>query len=286
MASRFSLQFPGRRDANDPWFRIGNLDVTTTTFVCLLVAVSMFVWALSPKLLEPLVLWPPDVRSGQIWRVATWPLANEPTIWGVVGIAVFWLVGNELERVTGRVKFAWLLVAITVGPGIVGALLDLPAAGFRYVQFAVLLVYIAEYPMTRFFFNIPAWVFGAVFVGIEILQRVGLRDGRGLVFLFVSLAIAAVAARSIGLFHQYAWIPSLGRGGSGGSTPKKSKKVKTSRGSNQVVQGPWAPPGGPSPADQAELDALLDKIGASGMESLSKGEKQRLNELSKRLRGG
>ena len=35
---------------------------------------------------------------------------------------------------------------------------------------------------------------------------------------------------------------------------------------------------------QAELDALFDKIGANGMDALSGAEKQRLNELSKRLR--
>ena len=38
-------------------------------------------------------------------------------------------------------------------------------------------------------------------------------------------------------------------------------------------------------ADQSELDDLLDKISATGMNSLSKAEKERLNELSKRLRG-
>ncbi|MFZ9016490.1 MAG: DUF6576 domain-containing protein, partial [Ilumatobacteraceae bacterium] len=37
-------------------------------------------------------------------------------------------------------------------------------------------------------------------------------------------------------------------------------------------------------AAQAELDVLLDKISASGLESLSTDEKRRLNELSKRLR--
>jgi hypothetical protein len=62
-----------------------------------------------------------------------------------------------------------------------------------------------------------------------------------------------------------------------------------------VVEGPWGerrgaplppPPSTPSasPADQVELDRLLDKIGATGMDSLSSAEKQRLNELSKRLR--
>ena len=61
-----------------------------------------------------------------------------------------------------------------------------------------------------------------------------------------------------------------------------------------LVEGPWKrgsappppppPPTGASPADQAELDALLDKIGAQGMDALSADEKSRLNELSKRLR--
>ena len=37
-------------------------------------------------------------------------------------------------------------------------------------------------------------------------------------------------------------------------------------------------------AAQVELDELLDKISATGLDSLSTDEKRRLNELSKRLR--
>ena len=36
--------------------------------------------------------------------------------------------------------------------------------------------------------------------------------------------------------------------------------------------------------DQAELDELLDKISAQGMDGLTNDEKRRLNELSKRMR--
>ena len=288
MAGRFSIQFPGRRDANDPWFRIGALDVTTATFVCLTIAVSMVVWAISPRFVDSLALVASEVRSGELWRIATWPLSNQPSFWTVIGIAVFWLVGNELERVTGRVRFAWYLVLLTLAPGIAGTLLDLDIGGFHYVQVAVLLVYIAEYPFVRFFFNIPAWVFGVVFVALEVLQLTGLRDGDGLVFFFIVLVVAALGARSIGLFQEYAFIPRIGGGGGGRSKPPKQKKVKRTRSTaaGTVVAGPWDAPTGPGPADQAELDALLDKIGASGMDSLTKAEKQRLNELSKRLRGG
>jgi hypothetical protein len=50
------------------------------------------------------------------------------------------------------------------------------------------------------------------------------------------------------------------------------------------VSGPWPPPTH-SVDEQSELDGLLDKIGAQGMDSLSRSEKERLNELSKKLRG-
>jgi hypothetical protein len=283
MAGRFSLQFPGRRDASDPWFRVGTIDVTTTTLVSAVIALSMFVWAISPKFIASLALDASAVRSGEVWRIATWPLANEPSLWTVIGIAVFWLVGNELERATGRVRFAWFLVTVTLAPAIIGTLLDLDVAGFRVIQFLVILVYIAEYPFVRFMFNIPAWVLGVVFLGLEILQLTGARQGDGLLFLFVTLAVGAIAARSIGLFNEYAWIPRIG---GGKSRRAKTKKVKRSTSGPTVVAGPWAAPSGPSPADQFELDALLDKISESGMDSLSKSDKQRLNELSKRLRGG
>ena len=64
------------------------------------------------------------------------------------------------------------------------------------------LVFVAEYPFARFIFNIPAWVFGAVILGIEVIQLLGDRNERGIIFLFTSLAVAAVTARTMGLLHE------------------------------------------------------------------------------------
>ena len=287
MASRFSLSFPGRRDTDDPWFRVGTVDVTTAVLVAGLCALSMFIWAVSPSLLEPLVLWPQDVRGGQIWRVVTWPLANDPNIWTVLTIAMLWYFGRELERLVGRARFGWLLVFLAFVPGLVGTLLDVPQAGIRPVEIAVFALFAAEYPDLRFWGGIPAWVFAAVIIGIEILQLTGLRQSDRIVLLLVSLATAALVGRAFGLLGKYPWIPQVPIGPAG-SKQKRRKSASRSRGratGPAVVQGPW----GQSPtaiADQAELDGLLDKISASGMDSLSKNEKQRLNELSKRLRGG
>ena len=56
-------------------------------------------------------------------------------------------------------------------------------------------------------------------------------------------------------------------------------------GGNTVVSGPWnVPQGGPTPLEQAELDVLLDRISAGGIDSLTPHEKERLNALSKRMR--
>jgi hypothetical protein len=272
---------------------VGEIDVGTTVLVSAACVLSMFVWAVSPEALEPLILDASAVRSGQIWRLVTWPLANAPSIWTVITIAIFWYFGRELEGLLGRNRFAWFLAILTVVPAIVATVVDLDIAGLDYLQLGVFMVFIAEHPTTRFFFNIPGWVIGAVIVGLQVLNLVGARDGDGLIFLAVLLVTAALAARSFGLATQMPWIPKLPMPGSGAerSSSKRRRSGGTAtktRSRNTVVEGPWAAPGSaPSPdaaAAQAELDVLLDKISESGLDSLSDDEKRRLNELSKKLR--
>jgi hypothetical protein len=305
MAGRFSISVPGRRGPNDPWFRIGTVDVTTTVFVILTCVVSMIVWAIEGpdhQVLGKLILWPDLVLDGQVWRIATWPVPNEPDIWLVIMLAVFWYFGTEVERLLGRVRFAVFLGLVTVIPGIVGTLIDLPQWGIRPVELCVFLLFVAEYPFVRFFFGIPGWVIGAVILGIEILQLLGDRNEKGIVFLFVALAVAAITARSMGLLSNFPWVPAVPIGAIGQGRRRQRSRTKQPRsrggGGADVVAGPWSgtsrggpsrplpqpPPSAQAAADQAELDAILDKISELGMDGLSGDEKSRLNELSKRMR--
>jgi hypothetical protein len=127
---------------------------------------------------------------------------------------------------------------------------------------------------------------------LNLLQYTGARAGGQVIFLLLGVATSLIMGRSLGLATGWP-IPHipLAESGSGGGRKPRPKKAKRSSRGNRVVEGPWQRGPAPepprivaTPADQAELDSLLDKIGASGMDSLSGAEKKRLNELSKRLR--
>lgn len=305
MAGRFSSSRPGRRGTTDPWFRIGDVDIGSAALLALLCAASIVLYGLEPvdkPILTRLALIPSEVRAGEIWRLVTWPLANgfdQRLLWTAVAVALLWYFGNRIEEQVGRVRMTVLLLALIVLPGVVGTLLDLPQFGVRSIELAVLLIFIAEYPTLRFFFGIPAWALGLVYVVTDVLQISGSRANRQLLFYLVSLAIAALAARAVGMLTAYPWIPRVPLPAALTGETRRPRTPRPSRGgrparrsgrrSEPVVQGPWAAPTTPranadAAAAQTELDALLDKISASGLDSLTAAEKRRLNELSKRLR--
>ena len=50
------------------------------------------------------------MRDFEFWRLVTWPIATEPTVWALLGIVFFWLFGQQLESLFGRGQFvAWVL---------------------------------------------------------------------------------------------------------------------------------------------------------------------------------
>src|SRR6476469_7558196 len=100
MPGRYRFSMPSSRDRSDPWFRIGTVDVTTTVLVAALCVVSFFVYAIDRELLQHLYLVLNDsygigsVKGGQLWRLITWPIANEPDIFVALSIAIFWYLGS------------------------------------------------------------------------------------------------------------------------------------------------------------------------------------------------
>jgi hypothetical protein len=287
MPGRFRFSFPPRRHQADPWFRIGELDVTTTVLVSLICVATVFVWVANSSALLHLALIPHDVWHGQVWRLITWPFVSAPDpqfLWTVLRIAIFWWFARELEAQIGRVKFALLLALVVLGSGLVAAGLDVSMGGLRYVELAVFVLFVAEHPRVPFFFGIPGWIIGAVFVATEFLDLISNRAFRLAIVLLVSLALGLLGGRSMGLAADQEWIPAVApRGPRRGSTGRRPKRG--GKNTPVVVSGPWAPPSPPMPAaDQAEMDRLLDKISAVGIDGLTADEKRRLKEVSERLK--
>lgn len=263
----------------DPWFRLGRLDVSTSVLVGLIGVVSGVVWVIVPDIYQLLLYHPSLVVAGQAWRIATWPLAN--TIWVVLSAIILWYFGTELERLVGRLRMLWLIIGTWAGLTIAFTLVALmPAlsgsylAGLGLIQFAIMLLWIAEYPNRPFFFGIPAWIFGTVILALQALSMVAMRDYGGLLSMLFSLVLVAVMARRFGLLSAYDWIP--GKPTVRTAPPARTRHEPRSRVRQEQRRA----------SDREQLDALLDQINDHGIQSLTDAQRKELMRLRDRLRKG
>ncbi len=260
--------------AGDSWGRIGRIEITSTVAVVALGALGILASVVWPPLHQILAYAPDALLRGQAWRVITWPLADSISLWSVLNLVLLWYFGRYLEHDIGRNAMAWLYAGIwgslTLATTAVRVLGPTAIAGMQLVEFAVLLLWIAQYPSMRFLFNIPAWAFGAFILGLNVLSLLAARDMTSLLVLLLSLTLVAVFARSQGLLSQYAWIPGSRRDS---SSPRKSRRSKNVQRQQQRQR---------SAAER--IDELLDKINAEGIHSLTKKERAELNKLRQQRR--
>ncbi len=280
---------PSRGSTDDGWFRVGTIEVTTTILIVGLSTLSLFIRAATLLLYDATVLRSWQVRSGQIWRIGSWPLANEISLWTAISIALLYVFGREIERLLGRVRYVWFLAILTAVPGVIAVALDLGVGGIQLIEFALFGVFVMVNPTARSFFNIPLWVFGAVILGIQVLQLLEYRMWDQLVFLGLLCGVALLALRAFNLSDEYPWIPKLPLPAFITKDPytkanrarEKAKRQHSSKGPKVV---PIRGTGHLDRASQADMDMLLDKIADGGVDSLTLAERRRLDEHSRRLR--
>ena len=293
----------GGRSPLNPWFRVGEFDVTTTVLVVAVGVLSFIIYAVDQAQFRHLFLNTDKIRHGEVWRVVTWPLVNRPSFWSLLTLVFLYLFGRQVEAEMGRFKFAAFIGWITVVPAVIVAALNLqPVTVFAVRDFAAIVMievgifvaFAAEFPGARFFFNISARVIAAVLVGIQLLQLVGDRFWDDVWMLLLVVATSLVVMRAYGYAGDLTFIPRLtwpfgkhrgGRprpasaGGGGGGRKKRRGQPDL-----KVVTPAYRPPV-VDRGIQDEIDALLDKIAAQGLDSLTSDERQRLDRASRRLRG-
>lgn len=272
MSDRF---WPVHSD-QEPWFRIGRIEMTTTTLVVAATVVSWLLWAVFyPWYTGVLAYSPGELAGGEVWRVVTWPFSGGLSLWSILDALMLWYFGNMIERQVGRRRMVWLFVGIwaslTVAYTVVALLFSGSdvLSGIGTIQLLVLLLWIAEYPTARFFFNIPAWVIGVVILGLQVLSMLAFRMWDSLLALAFSLVLVAVAGRRAGLLAEYPWIPGRPR-------EPQARRPRISR-SEARTHSRHA-------SDRERLDQLLDQINDQGIGSLTDAQRKELLKLRERLR--
>ena len=288
-------------ESDDPWFRVGQIAVTTTVIVSAMAVAYMFVWAfegfdrpITTKLLLYSGPFYGGVLKGEIWRLVTWPLPMEPSLWTLLLVAVFWMLGSQLEALMGRVRFTFFLGVLTVVPALVMTALGFAeiygiAFGLRYVELGVLVAFATQYSKVRFWPGIPAWGLAGIIVGMAVLQAIGTRDGYELLLTLTVTALAPLTIRALGLAEHHDWLPKLPLPARLGGNPhrpsgNRQRKQPQPRSRRTHLSSVPPPPPAADVAAQAKIDALLDKMGEQGLESLTEAERRDLEDLSKRLR--
>ncbi len=211
------------RDDDEPWFRLGQLDVTTTTFVLVVWVFTLFVFAVEPvnkPVMTGMALVPDKVAIGEVWRIVAWPWSHFGFgLWDILSAAFFWYFGTELEKQIGRRPFARLLgfSVVTIGAvaSVVAVLVpnDTVLHDLGLLNLTVLLLYIAEHPMRPFFFGIPLWVVGAAIAAIELINDLARRDWLRFLSIIIAGVLIMLVARKVNLLTSYDWVPNLRRPG-------------------------------------------------------------------------
>lgn len=291
--SRYSFTMPSH-PGRKGWIRVGEVEVTTTAIMVALGVVSMFVYAADQATLFKGAFFGEFVRDGEVWRLATWPLVNPPnSFWVILTLVFFWFVGHRIEDEIGRVRFLVLELVTTIVSAAVVTLVPLArdtglGAGLSLLAFGLLVVIAVRNPQEPWFFGVPIWILVAVFAAVDVLRLVGDRFWGVLLLEAMVVLTSVIGAAVYGLVDVLPFVPRAGAPKPAGG--RRAKRARGGRGQGTVTQGPWTSPSGFTPAgpsrlEQAELDVLLDKIGQSGIDSLSTEERRRLDELSRRMRG-
>ena len=254
-----------------------------------------------------------DLGLNTAWRWATYPMVNLPRpIWMVIDVVMFWWFVSPQERAWGGIKFCRVFLVITLayagtwwlGHAFVSQSLspDVAIQSWHGPSMAMFMIWGAMNPRQNVnaYFVIPV-------------------EARYLVFAFLFLFylnVGQIVGPVIGLFACIipvcSWFWAKGGAaaapGPGGSSKKslfqwwKERKREKQKSKFKPLQGGRGhgisnvPPGErpklrstvvgkiEESSSEAELNRILDKINAEGMDALTDAERETLDSRSRRLR--
>jgi hypothetical protein len=245
-------------------------------FVVSMIVTTLLMFAKANTLLGWLMFDSTAVLRGEVWRVITYGLINPPSLWFAVDMLMLVWFGRELEKFFGRTHFLWLYGSLYLLKPILFTIIGLWSpetfAG-QSAGFALFIAFATLYPNAVMLFNLLAKWVAAILVALYALMALSSRDTVSLISLFATVGFAHAYVR----YQQgHFTLPTI-------RLPKREPKFQVlPGGANASKKTPTKVAVSPSPSratadlSTAEMDALLDKIARSGMNSLTTEERARL----------
>lgn len=219
--------------------------------------------------LNPLLFsFPAVLANGSVWRFFTYAFVIPPSLWTLVSIVMFAWFGRDVETFLGRRSFAWLCGLLVLSISILLAVLTLmgfpmgPYFGSGAVSFAVFLAFVMIYPRAQFFFGLEARWIAMAFLGLNSLI---LLAGHGWVELMLMWWTAGMAA----LWLRFEGVARL-------QTPSIAEVLRHRHSKKNLRVLPAA-----SEREKGvheSIDPILEKIARRGIGSLTRGERDQLEQ--------
>lgn len=253
-----------------------------------------------------------DVAAGRPWTLLSYQFVHGGLLHLVLNLWTLWLFGPRVEAAMGRGTFLWFYLWCGVGGWAAHALLH--AGGGTLVGASAAILGVAVAYATRwpddevlFFGVVPMKVYWlVVFMALVNMLSAVTDTGTGGGTAYLAhlggmaagwLFLRAPGAASLDRFRQgISHAPDLGD-----DPPRAVPKTVRSREADDIVAQSRAALGrsrvvaprsdvrepvrtAPAPEGVAPLDAVLDKIAAEGLDSLTPSERRLLDAWSQRLR--
>lgn len=256
-----------------------------------------------------------DVASGSMWTIVTYMFVHGGMLHLLLNMWTLWLFGPRLEMAWGASTFTWYYLWCGIGGWAFHSMFQQGGGvlvGASAAILGVAVAYASRWPDDEvlFFGVVPMKVRWLVVFMALINITMAVKDSGslggtayaahigGMVAGWVYLR--APSAGSLGRFrNRIAPAPDYGDDPPR-AVPKSSARPREREIDDIVAQSkaaiarvrppqpapkPQSAPAAVAPEPGTALDAVLDKIAAQGMDSLSSDERQILDEWSRRLRG-
>jgi len=226
------------------------------------------------------------LATGKLWTLVTYAFLHASVrhlFWNGIGI---WVFGSLLEGAMPPREFVRFTVFAAIFSGVAFvATSAAPVVGISGVVSAYVVAAALRFPKTPFRFmfipiSIPLWL---IAVGYVVTNVAGVGEGTGNVAHVAHLggALYGAVCWKFGVLPSFSLPAALRLG-------KRYARSTGDQGAGQKAgQAPGytrAEPLRRSDAERERVDALLEKISADGISSLSDAERTFLNEASKRYR--